>query len=100
MAWSSSSSSWAPARRSQQMASCSSRSSSGKALGHTSRRYVGRLGLTYRLRGLEGLENVEELAARPVEQIEQRLAEGEGRRVLGVRVLGDGVVVERDGELH
>ena len=61
---------------------------------------MGRLVGTYRLRGLEGLENVEELAARPVEQIEQRLAEGEGRRVLGVRVLGDGVVVERDGELH
>ena len=52
------------------------------------------------VRGVEGLQDVEQRGARAVQNVEQRLAEGEGDRVVGSRVVGEGVVVEGDRQLH
>lgn len=49
---------------------------------------------------MEGLQHVQQRAARAVQQLEQRLAEGEGDRVVGARIVGERVVVEGDRQLH
>ena len=49
---------------------------------------------------MEGLQHVQQRAARAVQQLEQRLAEGEGDRVVRARIVGERVVVEGDRQLH